>query len=156
MDSQKQALLIEGYASLFAIPDLSGDRVQRGAFSASLHDRGAKGVRMLFQHNASEPVGVWDEMYEDAKGLFVRGRLIADGPRGRTACALVVRGSIDGLSIGFRTGKSTPRIRGRDLHEIDLWEVSIVTFPMLSAARLRVRGYERPSRARHETLAHAG
>lgn len=156
MVSQNQVLVIEGYASLFAVPDLSGDTVQKGAFAASLHARGARAVRMLFQHNATEPVGVWDEIYEDARGLYVRGRIMADGPRGRTAMALVGRGSVDGLSIGFRTRKSTPLSTGRILHEIDLWEVSIVTFPMLSTARLRVRGRKRPLRASSEPLALAG
>jgi len=72
------------------------------------------------------------------KGLFVRGHIIADGPRGRTALALAKRGSVDGLSIGFRTQQAQPNGRGRDLNEIDLWEVSIVTFPMLPEARFRV------------------
>ena len=133
-----EAVLFEGYASLFGEADLNGDIVQRGAFAASLIRTGARGVRMLFQHDASEPVGVWDEIREDTRGLFVRGRILQTAPRGRAAAGLVKQGAVDGLSIGFRTRRFSPRsVEGRILLEIDLWEVSIVTFPMLPQARLR-------------------
>lgn len=132
-------LEMAGYASLFDEPDHAGDIVRRGAFAASLTRRAAGGVRMLFQHDSGEPVGVWDVIAEDARGLFVRGRILGDAPRGRAAMALVRNGAVDGLSIGFRTVKARPRPGGgRELLEIDLWEVSIVTFPMLAGARLKV------------------
>ena len=132
-------LEMAGYASLFDEPDHGGDIVRRGAFAASLKRRAASGVRMLFQHDSGEPVGVWDVIAEDARGLFVRGRILGDAPRGRAALALVRHGAVDGLSIGFRTVKARPRPGGgRELLEIDLWEVSIVTFPMLAGARLKV------------------
>ncbi|GJL97511.1 MAG: hypothetical protein DHS20C06_13280 [Hyphobacterium sp.] len=130
---------IEGYASLFGLADLNRDIVRRGAFSRGLQRRSAKGVRMLFQHDAGEPVGVWDDIREDAQGLFVRGRILMAGPRGRAAAGLIREGAVDGLSIGFRTERFAPRSSGgRELIQIDLWEVSIVTFPMLPQARLRV------------------
>ena len=78
----------EGYASLFGREDLGRDVVVRGAFSDSLAMRGARGIRMLFQHDPGQPIGVWDEIREDAKGLFARGRLMADGG-GRVARASV-------------------------------------------------------------------
>ena len=132
------AIEIEGYASVFALADLAGDVVERGAFAASLRARGS--VPMLFQHDPGEPVGVWTHLREDSRGLFVRGEILPDGPRGRTVAGLVMRGAVNGLSIGFRTRRSAPRRpRGRALYEIDLWEVSIVTFPMLPQARLSVR-----------------
>ena len=132
-----QTLLIEGHASVFDLADLAGDVVRRGAFAASLKQ--TIRIPMLFQHDASEPVGVWREIREDQRGLFVRGEIIAEGPRARTAAALVKSGAIDGLSIGFRTRRSAARRpRGRDLFQLDLWEVSIVTFPMLPQARLRL------------------
>lgn len=131
------ALEVAGYASLFDIEDHGRDVVRAGAFAASLAQRGPGGVRMLFQHDAGEPVGVWEEIKEDGRGLFVRGRILADAPRGRAVRGLVAQGAVDGLSIGFRTLRSAPRARGgRDLLELDLWEVSIVTFPMLAQARL--------------------
>ncbi|WP_233205127.1 HK97 family phage prohead protease [Alkalicaulis satelles] len=138
-DGSGVMLEMAGYASLFDEADHGGDIVRRGAFAASLARRGAAGVRMLFQHDAGEPVGVWDAITEDGRGLYVRGRLMGDAPRGRAALSLVRNGAVDGLSIGFRTRHSRPRPGGgRELLEIDLWEVSIVTFPMLAGARLSV------------------
>ena len=132
-------LEVAGYASLFDIEDHGRDIVRSGAFARSLKSKGPQGVRMLFQHDAAEPVGVWEEIREDGRGLYVRGRLLSDAPRGRAALGLVREGAVDGLSIGFRTIRSAPRPGGgRDLLELDLWEVSIVTFPMLSQARLSV------------------
>ncbi|MEQ8435559.1 MAG: HK97 family phage prohead protease [Oceanicaulis sp.] len=132
-------LEVAGYASLFDIEDHGRDLVRAGAFVESLKAKGPRGVRMLFQHDSGEPVGVWDEIVEDGRGLYVRGRILSDGPRGRAASGLVREGAVDGLSIGFRTVRSAPRPGGgRDLLQLDLWEVSIVTFPMLPQARLRV------------------
>ncbi|WP_421792263.1 HK97 family phage prohead protease [Hyphobacterium sp.] len=134
-----EPLRIEGYASLFGLADLNKDIVRRGAFARGLQRRGIKGVRMLFQHDAGEPVGVWDEIREDSEGLFVSGRVLMAGPRGRATAELIRQGAVDGLSIGFRTERFAPRSGGgRELQHIDLWEVSIVTFPMLPQARLRV------------------
>jgi hypothetical protein len=130
--------VIEGYASLFGQVDQSGDKVAAGAFAASLGRRGAAGVRMLYQHAAGEPVGVWTLIKEDARGLFVRGRILTEIARGREVLALLRAGAIDGLSIGFRTLRAE-RAAGqpvRTLLEIDLWEVSVVTFPMLDGARV--------------------
>jgi len=129
---------IEGYASLFWTRDLNDDVTAAGAFSASLARSGAAGVKMLFQHEATEPVGVWDEIAEDARGLFVRGRILTVTPQGRLVAALVKAGALDGLSIGFRTVKARPDESGRlrVLTEVELWEVSIVTFPMLPQARI--------------------
>ncbi len=132
------ALIIAGYASLFGHEDLGGDIVERGAFAESLSRR--RSVPMLYQHEAGEPVGRWTRIIEDRRGLWVEGEILALSPRGRTASDLVARGVLDGLSIGFRTRGFTPRRpRGRRLTSIDLWEVSIVTFPMLPQARLQVQ-----------------
>lgn len=131
-----QPLWIEGHASLFDVRDLGGDIVRRGAFAASLLRKGS--VPMLFQHEAGEPVGVWSEIFEDRRGLFVRGSVHDDGPRSRMTQRLLARGALDGLSIGFRTTKAAQLPAGRSLLELDLWEVSLVSFPMLQQARLRL------------------
>lgn len=130
---------IEGYASLFWSRDLNDDVAAAGAFSASLAKTGAGGVRMLCQHEVAHPIGVWDEIVENARGLWVRGRILDVTPQGRMCAALVRAGAMDGLSIGFRTVKARPDETGRlrVLTEVDLWEVSVVTFPMLPEARLR-------------------
>ncbi len=130
---------IAGYASLFGAADQGGDVVQSGAYAASLASLRAAGrsVRMLWQHDPSRPIGVWDEVREDAKGLFVRGRLLLEVQAAREAHALLKAGAIDGLSIGYRTRRSEKAAGGRLLHEIELWEVSLVTFPMLPDARVQ-------------------
>jgi HK97 family phage prohead protease len=130
---------VEGYASLFGEVDQARDMVMRGAFALTLAQRGVHRVPMLFQHDPSEPVGVWLELREDHRGLFARGRLIPEVARGRELLSLLRAGAIDGLSIGFRTVKGSidPRTRIRRLAAVDLWEISIVTFPLLAGARVR-------------------
>lgn len=127
-----------GYASLFGTADLSGDVVMPGAFRASLAARRPTGIRMLYQHDPAEPIGVWLDIREDARGLFVRGRLSLDVARGREVASLMRAGALDGLSIGFKTVKArAERASGlRRLTEIDLWEISVVTFPMQPEARV--------------------
>ena len=133
---------VEGHASVFWRRDLGDDVVARGAFAESLARTGAGGVKMLHQHDAGEPVGVWDEVREDGRGLWVRGRITDETPRGRLVGALVRAGALDGLSIGFRAKRARGDESGRlrVLSEVELWEVSIVTFPMLPEARLRRGG----------------
>ena len=129
------ALLIEGYASLWGAADLNGDVVQAGAFAESLAKTGAEGVRMLHGHDGRAVVGVWDQIAEDARGLFVRGRIMDWSPEARLTQALSRAGALDGLSIGYRTARARRQGRLRVLSGVDLWEVSLVTFPMLPGAR---------------------
>lgn len=132
-----------GYASLFGRVDLAKDVVERGAFAASLKRRGAGGIRMLFQHDPAEPIGIWTELREDSRGLFVRGRLATDVARAREVLALMRAKALDGLSIGFRTvrARADAATGVRRILEADLWEISVVTFPMLPEARIaQVKG----------------
>ena len=130
---------VEGYASLFGEIDQARDMVMAGAFATTLAQRGVRRIPMLFQHDPSEPVGVWLELREDHQGLYARGRLIPEVSRARELLSLLRAGAIDGLSIGFRAvkGNIDPRTRVRRLIAVDLWEVSIVTFPLLAGARVR-------------------
>jgi HK97 family phage prohead protease len=130
--------VFEGYASLFNIPDLGKDVIVPGAFAASLKARGTLGIRMLWQHDPAQPIGVWLQLVEDRRGLYVRGRLELEVARTREVYALMRDRAVDGLSIGFRTQKSSrdPRTGIRRLEKVDLWEISIVTFPMLPQARV--------------------
>lgn len=135
--------LIEGYASFFGKCDQGGDVVEAGAYAVSLADLAQKGrsVKMLWQHDPTQPIGIWDEVREDSKGLYVKGRLLLDVAKGREAAALIEAGAIDGLSIGYRTKKSHKNGKGqRLLAELELWEVSLVTFPMLPEARVGAKG----------------
>lgn len=126
-----------GYASLFGVPDLGRDVVAPGAFAASLAARGGAGVRMLWQHDPAEPVGHWLALHEDARGLRVAGQLNLAVQRARELDALLGAGGLDGLSIGFRTVRAQPQRGGlRRLEAIDLWEISLVTFPLQAGARI--------------------
>ena len=134
-----EGAVIEGYASRFGLPDHGGDIVAKGAFAASLARLAARGdkVRMLWQHDPAKPIGVWDEIREDATGLWVKGRLLHDVTLAREAATLIEAGAIDGLSIGYRTIRAEKDRQGRRvLNEVELWEVSLVTFPMLPEAKL--------------------
>lgn len=126
-----------GYASVFNRLDSGGDIVLRGAFAKSLAKRRGR-IRLLFQHDPKEPVGIWEEMHEDEHGLFVAGKLVPGVPRAEALKRLIENRALDGLSIGFRTVKAS-REAGtghRCLSEIDLYEISIVTFPMMEEARI--------------------
>lgn len=134
----KEGAEISGYASLFGAADQAGDVVQKGAYGASLARlaKARHAVKLLWQHDPTRPIGVWDEVHEDDKGLFVRGRLLLEVQAAHEAHILLQAGAIDGLSIGYRTVRSERSSSGqRLLYEIELWEVSLVTFPMLPEAR---------------------
>ncbi len=134
--------VISGYASLFGARDQGGDVVQKGAYTASLArlSKAGRGVKMLWQHDPAQPIGIWDEVREDATGLWVKGRILTAVDKGREAAALLDAGAIDGLSIGYRTLKATKSEGGgRILNELELWEVSLVTFPMLAEARVSAK-----------------
>jgi HK97 family phage prohead protease len=128
----------EGYASLFNHEDLGRDIILPGAFRDSLAQRGAGGIKMLFQHNPAEPIGVWDDIHEDTRGLYACGHLMLDVFRAREVLSLMRAGALDGLSIGFKAEKARRDSRSgvRRIEKIDLWEISVVTFPMLPEARV--------------------
>jgi hypothetical protein len=132
----------EGYASLFAIADGAGDVVAPGAFTQSLKRRPPAKVRMLYQHLAGAPLGVWETIVEDARGLYVRGRLNPEVQQAQEVASLIAQGALNGLSIGFRAIRAKrDRITGRrQLNEIDLWEISIVTFPLLQGSEVTAIG----------------
>ncbi|MCW5721947.1 MAG: HK97 family phage prohead protease [Devosia sp.] len=124
-----------GYASIFNRLDSGGDIVLPGAFGKSLAKKRGR-IRLLFQHDPKDPVGIWEELREDAHGLFAAGRLVPGVPRADALRRLIETQALDGLSIGFRTVKASRKGGQRLLHEIDLYEISIVTFPMMEEARI--------------------
>lgn len=122
--------MVEGYGSVFGGVDSYGDTIEPGAFAASIAKRKPK---MLWQHRMDKPIGVWDEVVEDGRGLRLKGR-IADTEMGEEARKLIKMGALDGLSIGYRTIRDEMRGNNRILKEVDLWEVSFVTIPADAAA----------------------
>lgn len=119
---------IKGYASRFDERDAGGDRVQRGAFAASLLSQ-ARALPMLSDHQRQ--VGVWHRATEDGHGLYVEGEVTDPALR-----RLIRSGRVSGLSIGYRTRRSRDGPGRRDLLELDLQEISVVAFPMLGTARI--------------------
>jgi HK97 family phage prohead protease len=137
----------EGYGSIFNNTDLGNDIIASGAFTKSIKKTGAKGVKLLYQHKTDMPIGVYESIEEDEKGLKVRGRLAMKTQAGRETYELMKMGALDGLSIGFRTspeGQSyDPKKRVRTISEVELMEISVVTFPMNPKAKVRkVKGQE--------------
>jgi HK97 family phage prohead protease len=131
---------VEGYGSVFGVSDDWGDVVAKGAFVATLAAHKVAGTMpaMLWQHDAAEPVGVWTDMSEDDNGLRVVGKLAVETTRGRDVHALLKMGAVTGLSVGFvsKTWNYDNEKDIRTLLEVDLWEVSLVTFPANREARV--------------------
>lgn len=122
-----------GYGAVFGNIDWYNDVILPGAFTASLAKWRAKNKMppVLWNHNDSEPIGIYTNIYEDEKGLFVEGKLLIDDvPRAKSTHALLKAGAIDGLSIGYSTKKANQQGNGvRELIEVDIGEISIVTQP---------------------------
>ncbi len=131
---------LAGYGAVFDRVDLDGDVILPTAFSASLARMRAAGTlpRLLWQHDRTQPIGIWTRVEERPDGLWFEGRLALDTQRGREAHALIRLGALDGLSIGFSILRAVPdRATGRRLiEEAELLECSPVTFPAQPAARV--------------------
>jgi HK97 family phage prohead protease len=131
---------IEGYGSVFDVVDSYEDSIAKGAFAKSIADHKAAGTMpaLLWQHRSDQPIGVWTEMAEDAKGLTLKGKLALDTEKGKEAHALLKMGALNGLSIGFMSKQWAydRETEIRTLTEIEIWECSIVTFPANSKARI--------------------
>lgn len=125
----EEYLEIMGYGSVFGNRDNGGDIVMPGAFKECIAS--GRRVKMLWQHDASQPIGVWDEMSEDESGLRMKGRVAKKGKGGEVA-ELIKMGAVEGLSIGYRTQEYEMDMDegSRKLTKLDLWETSVVTFPM--------------------------
>ena len=128
--------VVTGYASVFGNIDSGNDVVMPGAFSKFLSGRGEKPVKMLWNHVPSFPIGKWTRLEEDEKGLWVEGKLTLASPKAQEIHALIVDGVVDSMSIGYRTIDAEDAGDIRKLKELELWEVSMVTFPMNSEARI--------------------
>lgn len=128
----------EGYAAIFNRLDRGRDIIAPGAFQASLARKGAATIKLLWQHDPAEPIGVFETIRETVQGLHVAGRLLLGVARAREAFQLMRAGALDGLSIGYRAEESRrdEKTGVRTLLAIDLWEISLVTFPMQEAARI--------------------
>lgn len=127
-----------GYASVFGEPDTYGDTVKRGAFARTIRERKVTGgPAMFWNHDSNLPIGVWSELVEDERGLRVTGQLVVETVKGAEAHALLKAGAVNGLSIGFRARKAERGPNGgRVLTDIELVEISLVSLPAATKARV--------------------
>lgn len=121
---------ITGYGSVWDVVDAYSERVVKGAFTQSLldHEQRKSMPKMLWQHQTDRPIGRWEKMREDGRGLYMEGRLNLKTSAGRDAYEHLISGDVDAFSIGYREKRVRPG-DVRDLLELDLQEVSVVTFP---------------------------
>lgn len=128
----------EGYGSIFGNIDSYGEKVMPGAFVESLakHKREGSNVLMLWNHDAHQPIGVWEDLAEDAKGLWGKGRFLLDIQRAREVHTLAKNKAIGGLSIGYREEDTDQDGAVRLLKKLNLYEISPVTFPANRRARI--------------------
>lgn len=128
-----------GYASVFDVVDSQNDMVLQGAFTHTLQQRAGQ-IKLLWQHQWEEPIGVITKLFEDARGLYVEGVLLMEIARAKEAYALLKAGVVKGLSIGYTPGRwvHDPDTGLRKLQSVDLWEISLVTVPANAAAQVTV------------------
>ncbi len=140
-----------GYASVFNVVDSQRDIMLRGAFHHTLGQR-VSSIKFLWQHQQEEPIGVLDRMFEDERGLYVEGRLLLEVQRAREAYALLKSGAVNGLSIGYSPVRYRIDAESgiRHLAAVDLWEISLVTFPANEAANVTVVKHVEPILTNHE------
>jgi HK97 family phage prohead protease len=127
-------LRFAGYAALFDKADRGGDIIRRGAFARAIGQ--GRGVPLLWQHRPEHPIGRIERLAEDARGLRVIARLTPGAGSAADAAALLRDGAVGGLSFGYRVRTHRPHPRGRTITDLDLVEVSLVTFPMQPGARV--------------------
>ena len=147
LKAEEEEGVFVGYGSVFGVKDLGNDVVERGAFQKSLNGASPKKIKMLWQHKSDTPIGVYEEIFEDSRGLKVKGKLALGTQGGSEAYELMKMGAIDGMSIGFRADPAKQEYdsknKRRILKELELMEISLVTFPMNQSARVQaVKGEE--------------
>ena len=130
----------EGYASVFNNKDLGNDVIKQGAFAKSIYDKKPRQIKLLYQHKTDEPIGVIDSLTEDKRGLKIKGRLAMGTQKGREVYELMKMGALDSMSIGYKLQpedyKYSEKLKKRTITNLDLMEVSMVTFPMNPKAKV--------------------
>lgn len=151
---------IEGYGSVFGQVDSVNDIVAAGAFKNSIaaHIREGTSPKFLWQHDPGQPCGVWNDFKEDQRGLVLKGNFLTETRTGKEAYEFAKSGAVDGLSIGYKTLQYEYQTSTdiRVLTEVDLWEISLVTFPALRSARVTAVKSELTERRVEEILREVG
>jgi len=130
----------EGYASVFGNKDLGNDVIKQGAFAKSIYEKKPRQIKLLYQHKTDEPIGVIDSLEEDKRGLKIKGRLAMGTQKGKEVYELMKMGALDSMSIGYRLSpddyKYSDKLKKRTITNLDLMEISMVTFPMNPKAKI--------------------
>jgi uncharacterized protein len=130
----------EGYGSVFNNKDLGNDVIRKGSFTRTIAEKKPNQIKLLYQHKTDEPIGVIDAIEEDSKGLKIKGRLAMGTQKGREVYELMKMGALDSMSIGYRLApdgyKYDDKNKRRVIKEVDLMEISMVTFPMNPKAKI--------------------
>lgn len=130
----------EGYASVFNNKDLGNDVIKQGAFAKSIYDKKPRQIKLLYQHKTDEPIGVIDSLEEDKRGLKIKGRLAMGTQKGKEVYELMKMGALDSMSIGYKLTpddyKYSDKLKKRTISNLDLMEISLVTFPMNPKAKI--------------------
>lgn len=132
LGSALKPIRFAGYAGLFDIPDADRDTIQPGAFAVTLAQR-TKALPLLWQHRPDQQIGEVESVTEDHRGLRVIARIDRTNSKG---AHLLSQGKVSGLSFGYRARRASHSEKGRELAEIDLFEVSLVTHPLQHGARI--------------------
>ena len=135
MKAQAQAdavMRFAGYAGLFNIPDAARDTILPGAFASTLASR-SEALPLLWQHRPDQQIGEIEWIEEDGRGLRVIARIDRTNSRG---ARMLAEGQVSGLSFGYRAREARHSDAGRELAQIDLFEVSLVTHPLQHGARV--------------------
>lgn len=132
--------IIEGYGAVFGNVDFTGDVLLKGAFLDTLGKMSEENrtIPMLWQHQGDAVIGVWEVLKEDDKGLWVRGKVFLETQGGKEAFIMLKGGAVTGLSIGYvtRSADYSEDMEIRYLRQVDLEEISVVTFPANDMARI--------------------
>ncbi len=140
LKSLSEAGIFAGYASVFGVLDSQSDIIHHGAFKQTIAKRKAE-IKLLWQHDMKQPIGVIEQLYEDANGLYIQGRLMINQvAKAAEAYDLIKNGVVEGLSIGYNVVRQhcDEQKNIRHIYQVDLWEVSLVTFPANSSAKITV------------------
>ena len=133
--------VFEGYGNVANFKDYAKDVAVNGAFQKSLDRHKAKGSTpaMLFQHKHDSAIGVWTEIREDQHGLYVKGKFTKGVQLADETYLLMKDGALSGLSIGYSVidQEYDAKTETNYLKEVELFEISVVTFPCNDRARIQ-------------------
>lgn len=124
--------MFSGYASVFNTVDSAGDVILSGAFGDSTHNE----IKLLWQHDVTQPIGFFTRIEENSKGLYIEGKILTNTSKGKEALELMSLGIIDSLSIGFQVKDFFYKDSVRYIKKLKLWEISLVTFPANKYAKI--------------------